>query len=91
MVEYEPNSDLRDTEQAPLLEAGGVRGFVEREVLQYVPDAWVDESRTAVGCEISFNRYFYKPAVMRSLEKIRADILAAEAEGLLAEIVGAGA
>jgi len=39
---------------------------------------------------MSFTRYFYKPASMRSLAEIRADILALEREtgGLLMEIVG---
>lgn len=39
VVEYEPDSDLRDTEQVPLLEPGGVDAFVQREVLPHVPDA----------------------------------------------------
>ena len=43
-----------------------------------------------VGYEINFNRHFYKPQPMRSLEEIRADILALEreTEGLLAAILG---
>ena len=45
LPEYEPDSDLRDTEQVPLLEDGGIEAFVRREVLPYVPDAWVDEGR----------------------------------------------
>jgi type I restriction enzyme M protein len=40
VVEYEPDPDLRDTEQVPLLEEGGVDAFLEREVLPYAPDAW---------------------------------------------------
>jgi type I restriction enzyme M protein len=93
VVEYEPDSELRDSEQVPLLEEGGVEGFVKREVVPHAPDAWVDESATRVGYEISFNRYFYKPQPMRTLEAIRADILAVhkESEGLLAEILGGGA
>jgi type I restriction enzyme M protein len=45
------------------------------------------------GYEVSFTRYFYKPQPLRSLEEIRADILALEkeTEGLLAEIVGSDA
>ena len=93
VVEYEPDPELRDTEQIPLLEEGGIAGFMTREVLPHVPDAWVDRDATKIGYEISFNRYFYKPQAMRSLEAIRADILAVEreTEGLLAEILGAGA
>ena len=41
VVEYEPDSDLRDTEQVPLLEAGGIEAFIRREVLPHAPDAWM--------------------------------------------------
>ncbi|CAN5756192.1 hypothetical protein BH23CHL5_BH23CHL5_21830 [soil metagenome] len=90
VVEYEPDTDLRDTEQIPLLEPGGIQGFIEREVWPHVPDAWVDASKTQIGYEISFTRYFYKPVPLRTLEEIRTDILALEreTEGLLVEIVG---
>ncbi len=90
VVEYEPDSDLRDTEQVPLLENGGIDAFLRREVLPYAPDAWYDPNNVKIGYEISFNRYFYKPKALRSLEEIRADLLAVEqeAEGLLAEILG---
>jgi type I restriction enzyme M protein len=93
VVEHEPDSELRDTEQIPLQEPGGVEAFIRREVLPHAPDAWIDESKTEIGYEISFNRYFYKPQPLRSLETIRTDILALEkeTEGLLARIVGAGA
>jgi type I restriction enzyme M protein len=92
IVEYEPDPDLRDTEQVPLLEDGGIAAFIRREVLPYTADAWVDESKTRIGYEISFTRHFYKPQPLRTLEEIRTDILALEqeTEGLLHEIVGAG-
>ena len=85
VVEYEPDSDLRDTEQIPLLEKGGIEAFLQREVLPYAPDAWYRPEAVKVGYEISFNRYFYKPQPMRTLAEIGADILALEqqAEGLL--------
>ena len=85
VVEYEPDSDLRDTEQVPLLDPGGIEAFIRREVLPYTPDAWVKEEATKIGYEISFTRHFYKPQPLRTLEEIRADILAVEkeAEGLL--------
>jgi type I restriction enzyme M protein len=91
-VEYEPDPDLRDTEQAPLLEPGGIEAFFHREVLPHVPDAWIDHSKTLVGYEISFTRHFYKPRPLRTLEEIRADLesLQAEAEGLLDQIVATG-
>ena len=90
VVEYESDPDLRDTELVPLLEEGGIEGFLRREVLPHAPDAWYDPEATKIGYEISFNRYFYKPQPLRSLEEIRADILKLEREtdGLLAEILG---
>jgi type I restriction enzyme M protein len=90
IVEYEPDSDLRDTEQVPLLEAGGIEAFLRREVLPYAADAWYVADSVKTGYEVSFTRYFYKPPPLRSLEEIRADILALEkeTEGLLDEIVG---
>ncbi len=89
VVEYEPDTELRDTEQVPLLEDGGIEAFLRREVLPHVPDAWIDESATKVGYEMSFTRYFYKPQPLRTLEDIRADIeaLEKESEGLLEEIL----
>jgi type I restriction enzyme M protein len=93
VVGYEPDSDLRDTETVPLSEPGGIAAFIRREVLRHAPDAWVDEAKTAIGYEISFARYFYKPQPLRSLGEIRTDILAIEkeTEGLMATILGAGA
>ena len=66
--------------------------FLEREVLPYAPDAWYDPASIKIGYEISFTREFYKPQPLRSLEEIRADILALEreTEGLIGEIVGGG-
>lgn len=92
VVEYESDPELRDTEQVPLLEPGGIDAFLGREVLPHAPDAWYDPAAVKTGYEISFTRYFYKPQPMRTLEEIRADILAVEreTEGLLAEIVGGG-
>ena len=90
VVEYEPDTGLRDSEQVGQLEEGGIEAFFRREVLPYAPDAWIDETKTQIGYEISFTRHFYKPAPMRTLEEIRADIYALEQEtdGLLEQIVG---
>lgn len=90
VVEYHPDTNLRDTEQVPLLEDGGIDAFFKREVLPYVPDAWIDESKIQIGYEISFTRYFYKLVQMRSLDEIMANIRAIEKEtdGLLNDIVG---
>lgn len=90
VVEYQPDSNLRDTEQVPLLEEGGIDAFFKREVIPYVSDAWIDDAKTQIGYEISFTRYFYKPVQMRTLDEIMADIWAIEKEtdGLLNDIVG---
>ena len=92
LVEYEPDSDLRDTEQVPLLEQGGIEAFIRREVLPYTPDAWIKEGATKIGYEVSFTRHFYKPQPLRTLEEISADILAIEkeAEGLLDGLLKVG-
>ncbi|WP_447965609.1 type I restriction-modification system subunit M [Nitrospira sp. Ecomares 2.1] len=92
IVEYEPDPDLRDTEQIPLLEEGGIEAFLKREVLPHAADAWYVPDSVKTGYEVSFTRYFYKPQPLRTLEEIRADILALEkeTEGLLSEIIGGG-
>jgi type I restriction enzyme M protein len=92
VVEYEPDPELRDTEQVPLLEDGGVESFLNREVLPYAPDAWYLPESAKTGYEISFTRHFYKPQPLRTLEEISVDILAQEkeTEGLLNEILGVG-
>jgi type I restriction enzyme M protein len=92
VVEYEPDPDLRDTEQVALLEESGIQAFLRREVLPYAADAWYDPESVKTGYEISFTRYFYKPQPLRTLEEIRADILALEkeTEGLLDEIIAGG-
>jgi len=91
VVEYEADTDLRDTEQVPLLEDGGIEAFLRREVLPHAADAWYVPESVKTGYEISFTRYFYKPQLLRTLEEIRADIVALENEttGLLDEIIGA--
>ena len=87
--EYEPDPELRDTEQISFLEPGGIEAFFQRECLPYVPDAWIDAEKTKIGYEISFTRYFYKPQPLRTLDEIKADIrqVEAESEGLLEEIL----
>ncbi len=90
VVEYTPDPDLKDSEQAPLLEEDGIEGFLQREVLPYAPDAWYDPGSVKVGYEISFTRYFYQPQPLRAPDEIWADIraLEQESEGLLGEIMG---
>ena len=90
VVEYEADTDLRDSEDVPLVEEGGIPAFLEREVLSYNPDAWYVPNTVKIGYEINFTRAFFKPLRLRALDEIRADIVALEQEtdGLLSEIVG---
>jgi len=94
----EPDPALRDTESVPLVDGldpadaqgvpASVQAFFEREVLPYVPDAWIDTPRRdpkdglvgLIGYEINFNRYFYKYVPPRPLEEIEADIKKIEGE-----------
>ena len=89
VVEYDPDTDLRDTEQVPLLHPGGIESFLSDEVLPYAPDAWYNPEAVRIGYEINFSRHFYRPQPMRPLEEIRADLLAVEkeAEGILEGIL----
>ena len=76
-VEYESDSDLRDTEKIPVKE--DIYEYFQSEVRPYVADAWINltakKPNTMIGCEISFNKYFYKPAPLRTLEENERDIL----------------
>ncbi|MQX37767.1 N-6 DNA methylase [Roseospira navarrensis] len=92
IVEYEPDSELRDTEQVPFLEDGGIEAFIRREVLPHAPDAWIEDGKTVIGYEISFTRHFYKPQPLRPLADIEADIraLEEETEGLLEDVLTGG-
>ena len=84
-----PDKDLTDTEQIPLDYPGGIAAFIEKEVLPYAPDAWIDGCKTQIGYEISFTKHFYKPVQLRELSEIIADIraLEKETEGLLDEVL----
>lgn len=86
----EADSDLRDTELIPFTYEGGIEGFMKKEVLSYAPDAWIDEKKTQIGYEISFNKYFYRSVNLRSMDEIVASLneLEKEADGMLAGIVG---
>lgn len=82
-VEYETDSDLRDTEKIPVKE--DIYEYFQREVRPYVADAWINLPSTKIGCEISFNKYFYKPAPLRTLDENEKDIreLDAESQGFI--------
>lgn len=89
-VEGEADSELRDTELIPITYEGGIDAFMKAEVLTYAPDAWVDNKKTQVGYEISFNKYFYKPVSLRNMDEIIASLKELEkaADGMLTGIVG---
>ena len=76
--------------EVPLLEDGDIEAFIRRELLPHAPAAWYDEGSIKTGYEISFTRHFYKPQPLRTLEEIRAGVLAleGETEGLLQDIIG---
>ena len=92
----EPDPELRDTENVPLMES--VESFFEREVKPHVPDARINTTRRdpqdgevgLVGYEINFNRYFYEYRPPRPLEEIEADIQQVEKEimAMLREVAG---
>jgi type I restriction enzyme M protein len=86
-LEYETESDLRDTENVPLKEE--IYTYFLREVKPHVAEAWINLDATKIGYEISFNKYFYRHTPLRTLEEVSADILALEGEsdGLIAEIL----
>jgi type I restriction enzyme M protein len=82
----EPDPELRDHENVPLKEE--VDDYMAHEVLPHVPDVWVDETKTKIGYEINFNRYFYQYTPPRPLGEIEADLRQIEDEiaELLAEV-----
>jgi type I restriction enzyme M protein len=86
-LQYETESDLRDTENVPLME--NIYDYFTREVKPHVAEAWINLDATKIGYEISFNKYFYRHKPLRSLEEVSADILQLEneSEGLIRQIL----
>lgn len=86
-LEYETESDLRDTENVPLKE--NIYEYFLREVKPHVAEAWINLDATKIGYEISFNKYFYRHKPLRSIEEVSADILELEqqSDGLIREIL----
>ena len=86
IIEYEPDTELRDHENVPLDQ--DVDAYFEAEVAPHVPDAWInptfvdhkDGKVGKVGYSINFNRYFYRYQPPRDLEAIDADIKQVESE-----------
>jgi type I restriction enzyme M protein len=73
-----PDAELRDFENVPLKE--DVTKYFKSEVLPHLPDSWIDNSKTKIGYEINFTKYFYLYKPLRNLQDIRKDILALEEE-----------
>ncbi len=87
-IEYESQTDLRDSENIPLKDE--ILSYFLKEVKPYVDEAWINLDSVKIGYEISFNKYFYKHKPLRNLEDVTADILELEkqSEGLIKEILG---
>lgn len=87
LVQYESDSNLRDTEKVPV--SDDIYDYFQREVRPYVADAWIELPQTKIGCDISFNKYFYRPQPLRSLAENEADIRALdeESKGFIQQIL----
>lgn len=66
----EPDTELKDEEIISYKEP--IEQYFEREVKPFLPLAWMDtnEDHIKVGCEINFNKYFYKYIEPESSESI---------------------
>jgi len=81
--EADPTSRL-----ATLEYRSAVEDHLTTQVHPYVPDAWLDHTKTRIGYEIPVTRHFYKYVPPRPLEEIDAEIkqLEAEIQDLLREV-----
>ena len=77
-VHYESDTSLSDKEDVPVSEE--ILEYFKQEVEPYVSDAWIDLPKTVIGCEISFNKYFYRPAPLRTLSENHEELVALERE-----------
>jgi type I restriction enzyme M protein len=86
-LEYETESDLRDTENVPIKES--IYSYFLREVKPHVNESWINLDSTKIGYEISFNKYFYRHKPLRAIEEVSTDILKLEemSDGLIREIL----
>ena len=84
--EYIPNKGLTDTENIPLQET--IEDYMNREVIPFAKYAYIDESKTKIGYEISFTKYFYKYQEPRKTEDIMNEILELDKklDGVLKEL-----
>lgn len=77
-IHYESDTSLSDKEEVPVNE--NILEYFKREVEPYVTDAWIDLPKTLIGCEISFNKYFYRPAPLRTLVENHEELVVLENE-----------
>lgn len=86
---FKSDNNLKDIEQIPLTYAGDVETFLKNDIKPFVPDAWIDKKSVVIGYEITFTKYFYKSAELRTPAEIISDIKADEIStaNLLADIV----
>lgn len=84
--EYISNKELTDTENIPLQET--IEEYMNREVIPFAKYAYIDESKTKIGYEISFTKYFYKYHEPRKTEDIMNEILELDRklDGVLKEL-----
>ena len=75
-----------DTEIIPLQE--DIHNYMKREVLPFAPNSYIDNSKTKIGYEISFTKYFYKYQEPRTTKEIMNEILELDKklDGVLKEI-----
>ena len=88
-VDGESDSELRSNEIIPFTYSGGIKQFINDEVLPYAPDAWIDEKATKTGYELSFIKYFYKPMELREMDEIVEDLISLEntTDGMMHDIL----
>lgn len=74
----QPDKSLTDTERIPMKQ--DVDEYFEREVLKFVPDAWMDRDKDKIGCEFPFTKLFYRYKPLRSSEEILDELGALDKE-----------
>lgn len=102
----EADSSLRDTETIPLSidvaefevetdkhtkkENKNILEYIEREVKPHVNEFWLDHSKTKIGYEIPFTRYFYKYEELRPFKDIMLEIdeLEKEIQSEIKKVIG---
>ena len=84
----QPDKSKSDTEIIPLGE--NIDAYMEKNVLPYNPQAYLDRTKDKIGYEIPFTRLFYKFVPPVPSDEIFAELKALEAEEaeLMKEILG---